>query len=44
MTLLHGFSAQLGGELSITNQQGLSISLVFDEEQPGHLPASARYA
>ena len=33
MTLLHGFSRQLGGELSITSRQGLCISLVFEEEQ-----------
>jgi two-component sensor histidine kinase len=33
MTLLHGFSRQLGGELTITSEQGLRISLVFEEEQ-----------
>jgi two-component sensor histidine kinase len=33
MTLLHGFSQQLGGELTITSRQGLHISLVFEEEQ-----------
>ena len=33
MTLLHGFSGQLGGELTITSPPGLSISLVFEEEQ-----------
>jgi two-component sensor histidine kinase len=33
MTLLHGFSRQLGGELTITSQQGLHISLVFEEVQ-----------
>jgi hypothetical protein len=33
MTLLHGFGGQLGGELTITNQPGLTISLVFAEEQ-----------
>ncbi|HEX8531867.1 MAG TPA: hypothetical protein VF646_17660, partial [Cytophagales bacterium] len=33
MTLLHGFSQQLGGELTITSRQGLHISLVFAEEQ-----------
>jgi two-component sensor histidine kinase len=32
MTLLHGFSGQLGGELSLVNQDGLSITLVFGEE------------
>jgi two-component sensor histidine kinase len=39
MTLLHGFSGQLGGELTITSQAGLAISLVFEEEQ-----LSPRYA
>jgi two-component sensor histidine kinase len=33
MTLLHGFSAQLGGELTITGRRGLSIQLLFEEEQ-----------
>ncbi len=33
MTLMHGFSDQLGGELTITSSRGLSISLVFEEEQ-----------
>ncbi len=33
MTLMHGFSEQLGGELTITSARGLSISLVFEEEQ-----------
>jgi two-component sensor histidine kinase len=32
MTLLHGFSGQLGGELVITSPPGLSIKLVFEEE------------
>ncbi len=42
MTLLHGFSGQLGGELTITSQQGLSISLVFEEEQltPSYAPVA----
>ncbi|MBD0255831.1 MAG: hypothetical protein ICV83_08940 [Cytophagales bacterium] len=33
MTLLQGFSAQLGGELCITSSPGLTIRLVFDEAQ-----------
>ncbi|HEX8529492.1 MAG TPA: sensor histidine kinase, partial [Cytophagales bacterium] len=33
MTLMHGFSDQLGGALTITSARGLSISLVFEEEQ-----------
>ncbi|HEX8528509.1 MAG TPA: DUF6377 domain-containing protein [Cytophagales bacterium] len=46
MTLLHGFSAQLGGELSIVSAAGLHISLVFEEEHlnpepsPGGTPAA----
>jgi two-component sensor histidine kinase len=41
MTLLHGFSGQLGGELTLTSQAGLTISLVFEEEQlsPSYAPA-----
>ena len=33
MTLLHGFSGQLGGELTLTGPPGLTIGLVFEEEQ-----------
>ncbi len=33
MTLLHGFSDQLGGELTIACRQGLCILLLFEEEQ-----------
>jgi hypothetical protein len=32
MRLMHGFSEQLGGELTITSVEGLCISLVFEEE------------
>jgi two-component sensor histidine kinase len=41
MTLLHGFSGQLGGELTITSPPGLTINLVFQEEQltPSYAPA-----
>ena len=35
MTLMHGFSAQLGGELTISSREGLCISLVFEEESLG---------
>jgi two-component sensor histidine kinase len=40
MTLLHGFSRQLGGKLSITSPPGTTISLVFREEtlEPASLP------
>ncbi len=44
MTLLHGFSDQLGGELTITSPPGLRIGLVFDEEQLGTGQATAAYA
>ncbi len=44
MTLLHGFSAQLGGELVITSRQGLCISLVFVEEKLGPMQTSSLYA
>ncbi len=43
MTLLHGFSAQLGGELTITSEQGLTITLVFGEEQLSPSYASTDY-
>jgi two-component sensor histidine kinase len=33
MTLMHGFSEQLGGELHIISPPGLTIRLVFSEEQ-----------
>ncbi|WP_020602472.1 tetratricopeptide repeat-containing sensor histidine kinase [Spirosoma spitsbergense] len=33
MTLIQGFSQQLGGELTIRNNVGLSIRLVFSDEQ-----------
>jgi two-component sensor histidine kinase len=44
MTLLHGFSGQLGGELTITSQAGLSINLVFEEEQLSPSYARTVYA
>jgi two-component sensor histidine kinase len=33
MTLIHGFSRQLGAKLTITNHHGLSFSLLFHEEK-----------
>lgn len=33
MTLLHGFSGQLGGDLHIISPPGLTISLMFEDEQ-----------
>jgi hypothetical protein len=44
MRLLHGFSAQLGGELAITSREGLSIGLVFEEERLGPMHTTAQYA
>jgi two-component sensor histidine kinase len=44
MTLLHGFSAQLGGELVITSRQGVCISLVFVEEKLGPVQNASLYA
>jgi two-component sensor histidine kinase len=44
MTLMHGFSEQLGGVLTITNTPGLSISLVFQEEHLSPAFTKAQYA
>jgi two-component sensor histidine kinase len=33
MTLLHGFSEQLGGELTLSGPPGLTINLIFQEDQ-----------
>jgi two-component sensor histidine kinase len=33
LTFMHGFSAQLGGELRITSTRGLTISTVLHDEQ-----------
>jgi two-component sensor histidine kinase len=33
MTLIHGFSAQLGGELSIESSGGVKLSLLFSDEK-----------
>jgi two-component sensor histidine kinase len=41
MTLIHGFSRQIGGKLVITSSPGMNISLVFREE---HLVQSTTYA
>jgi two-component sensor histidine kinase len=32
MTLMYGFSEQLGGQLQISNQSGLSVRLLFRDE------------
>jgi two-component sensor histidine kinase len=41
MTLMHGFSEQLGGTLTITGSAGVSINLVFGKEQYSLVTASA---
>ncbi len=41
MTLLQGFSEQLGGKLTITSRQGLTICLVFEEEQLSQVDAAS---
>jgi two-component sensor histidine kinase len=42
MMLLHGFSEQLGGALTLSSPPGLTINLVFEEEQlnPSYAPAA----
>jgi two-component sensor histidine kinase/tetratricopeptide (TPR) repeat protein len=44
MTLLHGFSAQLGGELTLSGPPGLTICLVFAEAQLSPVAAAGSYA
>ncbi|WP_192348560.1 histidine kinase dimerization/phosphoacceptor domain -containing protein [Algoriphagus sp. Y33] len=44
MTLIHGFSAQLGGELSIECRQGVRISLIFTDEKLSPIYNKADYA
>jgi two-component sensor histidine kinase len=44
MTLMHGFSGQLGGELSITTKPGTRLSLLFHEEQLSPTYTSTPYA
>ncbi len=41
MTLMYGFSEQIGGQLTVTNRNGLSIKLVFAEEQISPLYTSS---
>jgi two-component sensor histidine kinase len=45
MTLIHGFSRQLGGKLTITSSVGMCINLVFQEEDlhPTYNKASYAY-
>jgi two-component sensor histidine kinase len=44
MTLLHGFSRQLKGKLTLGGPPGLSIRLTFAEEKPTFTPARPVYA
>lgn len=44
MTLIHGFSRQLGGTLTISNDGGLKINLVFSEQQLLPVSPSVEYA
>jgi two-component sensor histidine kinase len=44
MTLLHGFSRQIGGQLLIESPPGLTIRLTFAEEKPTFTPGRAAYA
>ncbi|HTE25829.1 tetratricopeptide repeat-containing sensor histidine kinase [Flavitalea sp.] len=45
MTLMHGFGSQLGGELTITSVSGVSVSLIFVEQQnsPIHTSVGMNY-
>jgi two-component sensor histidine kinase len=43
MTLLHGFSAQLDGELVLKNCSGLTINLVFTEVQLSSIQKNLEY-
>jgi two-component sensor histidine kinase len=44
MTLIHGFSRQLGGKLTITSSSGMCISLKFQEENLSLAHTQAGYA
>jgi two-component sensor histidine kinase len=44
MTLIHGFSRQLGGELTLSTDHGLKIMLVFSEPHLHSAPVSTDYA
>lgn len=44
MTLLHGFSRQLNGELNIISPPGMTINLLFSEEQLNEIHTQAAYA
>jgi two-component sensor histidine kinase len=43
MTLIHGFSRQLGAKLAITSPPGMCISLIFQEEQLVQTHSNAQY-
>ncbi|MDR7127927.1 two-component sensor histidine kinase [Algoriphagus sp. 4150] len=44
MTLIRGFSAQLGAELSLESRQGIKISLIFTDEKLSPIHNKAGYA
>jgi two-component sensor histidine kinase len=44
MTLIHGFSRQLGGKLTISSSSGMCISLVFQEANLNPIYNKASYA
>jgi two-component sensor histidine kinase len=41
MTLIHGFSAQLGGELTIESSEGVKLFLLFSDEKLSPIPNKA---
>lgn len=43
MTLMHGFSAQLGGELCIDSREGVKLTLEFKDEQLNAIHSKADY-
>jgi two-component sensor histidine kinase len=43
MTLMYGFSAQLGGELSIESREGVKLTLEFKDEQLRAIHSKADY-
>jgi two-component sensor histidine kinase len=43
MTLIQGFSAQLGGELTIESSGGVKLSLLFADEKLSPIPKKETY-
>jgi hypothetical protein len=44
MTLMYGLSKQLGGELTITGTAGVTIRLIFQDEQLGSTYSGTDYS